>query len=126
MAEHRRGKFGPEARLGGSDMERVFSEGRKYLRPDLVFWHRPRAEAEDAGRAGPRLGISVSRRLGTAVRRNRIKRLLRESFRLNRHRIRPDSDIVVYPRIGCRWTGFADAETALLDLCRRAGVLRED
>lgn len=46
----------------------------------------------------PRLGISLSRRVGTAVRRNRIKRLLRESFRLHQHDLPRGYDLVVTVR----------------------------
>jgi ribonuclease P protein component len=46
----------------------------------------------------PRLGLSVSRRLGTAVVRNRWKRLLREAFRLSRARLPAGVDLVVVPR----------------------------
>lgn len=55
--------------------------------------------------------------------RNRYKRLLRESFRLNRGRL-ADGDYVLYLRPGCRWEGFAEAERDFLDLCQKAGALK--
>ncbi len=46
----------------------------------------------------PRLGISVGRRMGNAVLRNRYKRTLREAFRLSRHEIPSGYDLVLVPR----------------------------
>jgi ribonuclease P protein component len=46
----------------------------------------------------PRLGLSVSRKVGTAPRRNRIKRLLRESFRLSQHGLPAGYDLVIVVR----------------------------
>src|SRR5918992_3211183 len=46
----------------------------------------------------PRLGLSVSRKVGTAVRRNRIRRLLRESFRLMQHDLPRGYDLVIVVR----------------------------
>ncbi len=45
-----------------------------------------------------RLGLSVSRKVGPAVRRNRLRRLYREAFRLTRHEMPPGLDLILIPR----------------------------
>ena len=111
--------FGPEARLRSRpEFRKVFEDGRKTAGRGAIVWCRRRS---DAG-AGARLGLSVSRKVGGAVRRNRLKRLAREAFRHHRSELRPDSDVIVYLRPTCRWAGLKDAEAELLDLCRRAGA----
>ncbi|MGI8844661.1 MAG: ribonuclease P protein component [Thermoleophilaceae bacterium] len=58
------------------EFERVYREGRSHAGRQLVLHAFPRTGEAD----GPRLGISVGRRVGGAVERNRVKRMLREAF----------------------------------------------
>ena len=66
-----------------------------------------------------RLGVAVSRRHGTAVRRNRLKRLIREAFRLTREHLPAGIDFVVIPRQGAGLT-FAAARESLTSLAPQA------
>lgn len=115
--------FGREARLSSrKDFQRVFSDGRKLVGRNLILWHYTSPSGGEAPRAA-RLGLSVSAKVGKAVLRTRLKRLVREAFRRHRARLSPSSDLVVYLRPGCRWTKAADAEADLLELCGKAGLV---
>ena len=60
-----------------------------------------------------RLGIVVSKEVGSAAYRNRTKRLLREFFRLHKHEIRGALDIVVLVKRGCGVKGYAETAEEL-------------
>jgi ribonuclease P protein component len=83
------------ARLSRSaDFERVFRHGRSQANREFVLHVFPRPQA-----SGPaRLGLSVSRKVGGAVERNRVKRLLREAFARESSRLPPGTDAVVVAR----------------------------
>jgi len=76
------------------DLARVFQQGRRAC-DGLITLHAVRNGLDD-GRC--RLAVAVSTRHGGAVRRNRIKRLCREAFRLTRHRLPSGWDYVIVPR----------------------------
>ena len=73
-----------------------------------------------------RVGITVSKKLGHAVVRNRVRRRLREAYRLNEARFQPGWDIVVVARSRCISASFQDIVSAYLALAAKAGILRPD
>ena len=70
-----------------------------------------------------RVGGTVSKKLGCAVVRNRVRRRLREIYRLNEHRFAPGWDIVVVARSRCVQGDFQSLTDAYLSLAEKAGVL---
>ena len=60
-----------------ADFDRVYRDGRSHASRHLIVYSFPRARAEDEY---PRLGISVGRKVGGAVTRNQVKRMLRDAF----------------------------------------------
>ncbi len=70
-----------------------------------------------------RVGITVSKKLGCAVVRNRVRRRLREIYRLHEDRFQPGWDIVVVARSRAVHANFSDLTAAYLALARKAGIL---
>ena len=71
-----------------------------------------------------RIGITVSKKLGHAVVRNRVRRRLREVYRLNEAQFTPGWDIVVVARSRCISADFASLTQAYLELAQKAGLLK--
>ena len=85
----------------------------------LVLYFRPNRTA------GNRIGITVSKKLGHAVVRNRIRRRLREIYRLHEASFAPGWDIVVVARSRCVEADFGSLTKAYLSLVQKAGMLKE-
>jgi ribonuclease P protein component len=104
-----------------AEFERVYRQGRSTANRHLVLYAFPNSSAER-----PRLGLSVSRKVGGAVERNRVKRLLREAFARAEAGLRPGQDLVVVarPQAGelAEREGLAGVDASLTELIAKAGL----
>ena len=73
-----------------------------------------------------RVGITVSKKLGHAVVRNRVRRRLREVYRLNEEKFQPGWDIVIVARSKSIGADFQKMTNAYLHLADKAGILNKD
>jgi len=107
-----------------AEFERVYRQGRSTANRHLVLYSFPNPSAQR-----PRIGLSVSRKVGGAVERNRVKRLLREAFAHAEGELMPGHDVVVVARPAAgelaEREGLAGVDAALAELIARAGLRAE-
>lgn len=99
--------------LHRADFDAVYREGRKRTSLELAVFLRAN------GLPHSRFGWSIKKAVGTAVRRNRIRRRLREIVRLHRAEIAPGWDVVIHPRGSVAAADFAALANEFLRLLPR-------
>lgn len=121
-AEGRGGSRRKRRRLSRSgDFDRVYRDGRSHANRFVVVYSFPRAGGDE-----PRLGISVGRKVGGAVVRNQVKRLLRDAFWASGDGLPDGYDFVIVARPEMATVaserGAAGVEEELREVLESAGV----
>ncbi len=98
------------------DFQRVYRCGRSYANRYLVLYVFPSEELEG------KVGFAAGKKLGNAVIRNRVKRLLRESYRMNQEKVKPDIALLLVGRHALVGEKCSTAQEAFLSLGRKAGI----
>lgn len=98
------------------EFRRLYGKGKRAVSPYFAVYCRR------TGRPYSRLGITAGTKLGNAVKRNRVRRRIRELYRTNEDRLSPGYDIVVVARTRAVFARYAELERSFLQLMRRLGI----
>ena len=100
------------------EFRRIYRKGKSAVSPQLVIY------CQRNRRGHSRLGVSVSTKLGCAVVRNRVRRRIREIYRLNKAKMLPGYDLIVVARVRAVETDYQKLDRAYL--LEQLDLLRED
>lgn len=101
------------------EFRRLYAKGKSVATPVLVVYFRR------TNRPINQLGLTVSTKVGNAVCRNRVRRRLKEIYRLNEARLQKGLDMVVVARVKSQYVTYAELESAYLSACTRLGILSD-
>ena len=99
------------------EFRRLYSKGRTAASPYMAIYCRKTRLPYS------RLGLTTGVKLGKAVRRNRVRRRLREIYRTNEWRLAPGWDIVVVARVKSVFAQYAQMEKSFLSLVEKLDLL---
>ena len=102
------------------EFRRIYRKGKSAVSPQLVLY------CQRNRRGHSRLGVSVSTKLGCAVVRNRVRRRIREIYRLNKPNMLPGYDLIVVARVRAVETDYQKLDRTYLRLLEQLDLLRED
>ena len=93
-----------------SDFQKVYKQGKSYANRYLVMYMM------ENGTGRNRIGISVSKKVGNSIVRHRLKRLIKEAYRLQEELFQSNLDIVIIARMSAKEISYQEVKSALLHL----------
>lgn len=102
------------------EFQEVFQNGRSTANRQFVIYVLDKPEQPYF-----RVGLSVSKKLGKAVVRNRIKRYIRQVFLEMREQIAPGKDYVIIARMPVSEMEYAEVKKSLIHVFRKAGIINK-
>lgn len=102
------------------DFQKVFKQGKSFANRQFVIY-----SLRTEGQEEFRLGISVSKKVGNAVTRNRIKRYVRQAVLELKDDLRPERDYIIIARNQAASLDFHETKKSLMHVMRIARVIRK-
>ncbi|CAM3053170.1 ribonuclease P protein component [Sporolactobacillus spathodeae] len=102
------------------DFQVVFKDGRSMANRQFVVY-----VLAQPGQTYARLGLSVSKKMGNAVMRNHIKRLIKESFREFAEKLETGNDYIIISRRPVRTMSYHEVQGSLKHVLKKAGVMTD-
>ncbi len=100
------------------DFRRLYSRGKQAVEPTMVLYFRKNRLDQN------RLGITVSKKLGNAVIRNKVRRRIREIYRLHEEEFLPGRDMVIVARVRGAHVSYWTLDRDFMKLARKLGLLK--
>jgi ribonuclease P protein component len=102
------------------EFKRLYNKGKSATSKCVAVYCRKNGSGEN------RLGVTVSTKLGGAVQRNRIRRRLKEIYRLNEKALFAGYDIVIVARMRSRHAGYKELESSVMTLFKKLRLVTDE
>lgn len=100
------------------EFKKVYSNGKNYWNRNLTLYVKKNKLEES------RVGFTITKKIGNAVVRNKIRRRMKEIYRLNLHLIKEGYDLVFIPKKNVIDISYKELESAMLHILKISGSLK--
>jgi len=101
------------------EFKKVYSGGKNFWNRNLILYIRKNKLEES------RFGVTITKKIGNAVVRNKIKRRIKEIYRLNMYRIKDGYDLIFIPKKNVVDISYKELESALIHILKLSNMLKD-